>query len=101
MLIVVPDTAIKVFALFQEESNMLHNINGQSAQLIYRLTRRHGPEFVRFWFDAYGHLTGVWQGHNRQTYAIVQSLRQANTCTVYHADGTDDNWPVRHPRTID
>lgn len=48
---------------------MTHKIRRMnSTETIFRLTRKHDD--VRFWFNAYGSIVGVWTARNGQTYAV-------------------------------
>lgn len=40
-------------------------------QALFLLTRKH--DTVRYWFNAYGRLCGVWTGCTGRTYAIGQN----------------------------
>ena len=51
---------------------MYHRINGNSTEVIFRLTRKYDD--VRYWFTTYGTLVGVWTGKNGIQYAVGHNV---------------------------
>lgn len=62
-------------------STITHEIRGTSTELLGRLNQKRA---IRYWFDAFGSLTGVWLGRNGKTYA-VGSGRRPGYSYVYRA----------------